>query len=161
MNIDLLKSDLLEIYNSGNWCKDVPEFQTFPTLFDIEKPHWQYLKNNFIENVVKETKIRPKEVRAWCYANFFGYPQKKWPLWHNHSGKREDNNNWYECYACAVLYLTENESGTLFNKNGIITSLPGEIGIWYFFEPEDMHSPPEWDAFKTENRFCIATEALI
>lgn len=155
LNIENLKIDLLNIYNSGDWCKIVPEFQTFPTLFEIKKNHWQELKNNFIDEVTKHTKIVPIHVKAWCYANFPGYAQKEWPIWHTHI--EQDKK---QLKICGVMYLTNSEEGTVFLKENNYVYLSSDIGIWNFFQPDQLHSPPKWDPNNKTNRYCIAAEAI-
>ena len=153
--MEALKIDLLDIYNSGEWCKFVPEFQTFPTLFEINKDHWQELKNNFIDEVSKYTGVVPTHVKAWCYANFPGHAQKEWPMWHVHN---EGFLN--QLKICGVMYLTPSSEGTVFLKEDKHVYVAGDVGVWNFFQKDEVHSPPKWNPNNKTNRYCIAAEAI-
>jgi hypothetical protein len=154
-HLELLINDLSDIYNSGEWCRNVPKFQTFPTLFEIEKNHWQNLKQNFIDNVVGYTGEIPTRVRAWCYANFYNCPQENWPSWHTHEKSWDAKR-----LVCGVLYLTPSLQGTIFLRGDKHFYLSGDVGVWNFFESTEVHSPPEWDLNNKTNRYCIAAEAI-
>jgi hypothetical protein len=154
-DIDRLKDDLLEIFNAGEWYRGVPEFQTFPTLFEINKIHWQNLKKDFIDEVFKFTGRTPELVKAWCYANFPGHAQKEWPLWHTH-----DVTFPKEEKICGVMYLTYSPEGTVFLKDDKHIYLSGDIGVWNLFDSNEVHSPPKWDPNNKTNRYCIAAEAI-
>jgi hypothetical protein len=153
-DIEPLKTDILEIFASGDWCKDFPKFQTFPTLFENKKSHWQNLKNNFSDEVFKYSGRVPKLVRAWCYANFSGYAQEQWPLWHTHDKFLNQKK------ICGVMYLTYSPEGTVFLKGDKHIYLSGEVGVWNFFNSNEIHSPPKWDPNNKTNRYCIAADAI-
>ena len=157
-NLHILISDLNDIYESENWFKTGPNFQTFPTLFDIKKDHWQELRQNFIDSVSQYSGAIPVRIEAWCYANFVGQPQEEWPLWHTH-----EKIMWPELgvkrKVCGVMYLTPSEKGTVFLKENKYVYLPADVGVWNFFDPQEVHSPPKWDPSNKTNRYCIAADA--
>jgi hypothetical protein len=156
MNVERLINDIDELFKSGDWCVDVPKFQTWPTLFNRNDIHWVNLRNNFISETTKKLGQKPTTVQAWSYVNYAGIPQDKFPLWHIHGRKRAEG----ECRICGVLYLTEEEQGTMFLNEGKVFHAPSTICEWYFFDPDKKHSPPLWDFNKKHNRYCIAAEAI-
>lgn len=156
MNINALIKDIDQLIKSGDWCTFAPKFQTWADLFHREDLHWIELRDDFIAKATRDIGQKPKLVRAWCYANYAGIPQEEWPLWHIHGRSQEDG----ESRICGVMYLTQGELGTMFKKDGKIFYAPSTVGVWYFFDPDEEHSPPKWDPDKKQNRYCIAAEAL-
>ena len=155
-DVEKFKSDLLDMFQSGDWCRDVTEFQTHPVLFEIQKDHWQKLRQNFIDSVINYVGYAPSSVRAWCYANLANHPQKDWPIWHTH----EHSLRGHKRLLCGVLYLTHSMQGTVFLKDNQHKYLPADVGVWNFFNADEVHSPPKWDHTNQENRYCIAAEAI-
>jgi hypothetical protein len=155
-HVENLKVDLENIFSSGDWCPNVPKFQTRPTLFTRQESYWQALKEDFINEATLYVGKAPKFVEAWCYANFPNHPQDEWPLFHDHLKPRKQG----KCVVCGVMYLSQEEHGTLFQNKNEYVYAPSDVGVWVFFDADVPHSPPYWDASKKSARYCIAANAL-
>jgi len=139
--------DIEKLFVDDEWCKHVPHYQTWPTLFDRKEEHWISLKKK-IED--KFNLQKNQRLKAWAYVSFVGKKGCLANLWHVHDSK--DNFS-------AVFYLqNDNEfAGTMYMIEDTIVSPKVDNDTLYMFSSNILHTPPYWDYENSKsNRIVLA-----
>ena len=117
------------LFESDNWCKNVPKYQTWPTLFEHDK-FYPFAKT-FLQCCsfyLNTQQISYKKISAWAYKSDVTVNHRPW---HNHA----------ESHLSGIFYLKNDELvGTEFK------SVPGilpEKYCWYIFPSFLYHRPQQ------------------
>lgn len=135
--------DIGYLFDTGNWCHqlEIPKYQTWPNLFDIDTIYWKNFKGNFIEAVNSLYGKTNFKIKCWCYKSFPYVPsQYNENCWHNHL--LYDNSG----IATGIYYIQmpTNCNGTEYKYNDEISIIPSKEHHWTFFPVSLEHRPGYW-----------------
>jgi hypothetical protein len=140
-------NDVLEYFKLDNWCKHVPQYQTWPVLFERKEPHWQYLRNSFLNAANLDSF---QKINAWAYVSFVDKPSNEQELYHTHNLKYS---------AVFYLSISSSKKGTVFLIDDFLISPVVDDSSWYLFNSNIFHSPSHWDYVnEKQNRIVLAVE---
>lgn len=136
-----------ELFESGNWCPNVPKFQTWPILFEYEEffPFAETFLNS-CRLYLNTSSIKYKKVQSWCYANF---NVNENDLWHNHCSGGAS--------LSGLFYLRNPERvGTEFiDAPGILP----EDYCWYIYPSYLYHKPQNFNS--KIKRYSLAADLYL
>jgi hypothetical protein len=137
------------LFESDNWCKQVPTFQTWPNLHCYTE--FDCLVDTFIQScsLYLNKKVNQKEINLWCYMDYLENYLKKDPekLWHQHGNIRENK-------LSGIYYLVNPEKLTTEFKDYIIEE--SNPFTWYIFPSHYLHRPPK--VISSEKRYTLAAD---
>jgi hypothetical protein len=128
------------LFDTDNWCKTVPHYQTWPNLFDYNQ--FYKFKYSFILSchsyLGREVDII--EIKSWCYMNYhLNYSIKNIDtLWHSHGDKTDKK-------ISGIFYLSNPKdvsdyasSGTEFKE---FPNIIPEDFCWFIYPSYLIHRP--------------------
>lgn len=147
--------DIEQYFIDDNWCKDVPFFQTWPTLFERNEQHWLYLKSKTIEIFTLLKNKKPVKLKAWSYVSFVNKKGSLGNAWHTHF-----EPNVEKLSSIVYLQFENEEDSTLFKFNEYIIMPIIKENTCYVFDSDITHSPSYWDYQNSKkNRIVLAIDA--
>jgi hypothetical protein len=148
---------LIELVNqkfeTGDWHKDSPTFQTYPDLFEYDVAY--KFKNSFLFSCYSYMKMEIKwfKLKAWCYMDYYDnwITKDKDAQWHHHPAK-----------LSGIFYLYNPKSvknyplaGTEFLEDGIPNIIPEDF-CWFIYPSEYIHRPGQIQT--NEKRYTLAAD---
>ena len=130
------------LIKSGNWCKFVPKYQTWPNLNQYDE--FKIFEETFITSCLQYLNFTPNfKVSMWVFRDnrFNNMKKDQFDLWHCHvDGK------------ISGLYYLKNlrNEGTQFKNFNMI---PKKY-TWHIYPSHLLHKPPVIKSFR--NRYTIA-----
>jgi len=127
------------LFESDNYCKSVPSFQTWSNLIDY--PELVKFKYSFLLSVISYLGKEPKNMNChgWCYMDFYD----NWKL-------KDRDDNWHQhiyenkTVLTSIYYLSNPNppalSGTEFMDPHIQNIIP-EPFTWFVYPGSLMHRP--------------------
>jgi len=151
------------LFSSDNWCKEVPNFQTYSHLqefeeFDIFVKTFVMSCKNYILKYKPKLQKDNNYVKMWCYHDNFHIQKRKAEqfgyksygrLWHKHSEKGA---------ILSGVYFLQNSINepTLFKDFKLLKATPF---TWHIFTSNTYHSPPE--TTNEKGRYTLAADFYI
>jgi len=146
--------DIEKYFIDNDWPKDIPQYQTYPVLFERQEPHWRKIEEIFFKSFLMYSGECPTDMKSWAYVSFIGKSGSKGERWHDHFTASS-------CNLSAVMYLQceDRRNGTMFlYEDNIVIPLVYNDTI-YVFDSQVMHSPTTWDHVNgTQNRIVISAD---
>jgi hypothetical protein len=139
------------LFESSNWCKDVPTFQTWPNLYEYKE--FDIFSQTLIKSCESYTneKKNYKITKFWCYMDYSENYLKKNPdeLWHSHGTGLNK--------LSAIYYLINPENTPTEFKDFFLTKV--EPFTWYIFPSHYVHRPP--NIINSGKRYTLAADIEI
>ena len=141
-----------DLIRKGEWCKDVPSYQTKENLYDYNE--FNIFAETFIESCKRynQESIDIKEFRMWCYMDHRNNPYKKKEsdMWHNHMTEGTSGMNGLS----GIYYLRNPQNvSTLFRE---IESPKPLSFIWNIFPSYLVHRAGEVKSWR--KRYTLSAD---
>lgn len=138
-----------DLFESGNWCREVPTFQTWPNLYAYKE--FDSFVDTFIQacSLFLNKRVKQKQLRFWCYMDYKENYLKKNPedLWHQH-GDIDENK------LSGIYYLINPDNLTTEFKDYSVEE--ANPFTWYIYPSHYLHRPPEITS--PEKRYTLAAD---
>ncbi len=158
-DVDKVTIKVDELFDSDDWAKSVPHYQTWPDLFKYDqlfKFKYSFILSCYLY-LNKEVDI--VDIKSWCYMNFYSnfhrnsVKSKLDILWHSHS---EDNTK----KLSGIFYLSNpkdvddySSTGTFFR--GCPNIVPQDFH-WFIYPSYLMHRPGKIQS--EQKRYILAAD---
>ena len=144
------KNKVDSLIKNGNYCKNVPSYQTWETLYEYEE--FKIFLNTFIHSCFsylgEEKSI--KRLKMWCFVdclrNNITKDQEK--QWHSH----DDGQN----KLSGIFYLRNLRKEMTEFKDIDVNNLKYHPFSWYIYPSFLIHRPPKIKSIR--NRYTIAAD---
>ena len=142
------------IFESGNWDKEIPNYQTFADLWKF--PEFNIFTRTFLESCKKFSNknitMMNSKLYTWCFKDSVKYSEtnnhnKYVNLWHNHSPK----------FLSGIYYLSNPLNESTEFKDCVISE-PKPF-TWYIYPSHLDHRPPKTKS--KEDRYTLASDVEI
>ena len=135
------------LIKSGNWCKNVPTYQTWPNLYQYDE--FKIFAETFVTSCVQYLNFTPNfKIYIWVYRDnrFNNMKKNQSEHWHEHS---KGNLN-----KISGIYYLKNlrGEGTQFKHFNITP----KSYTWHIYPSYLLHKPPVIKSFR--NRYTIAAD---
>ena len=142
-NINCIKL-IDQLFESGNWCKTAPQYQTFTNLFVYEE--FYKLKYSFVLSCFSylNKEVNIFTIKAWCHMSFYSHQIKKDrdKEWHSHHDSYHEES---DKKLSGLFYLNVpkdvpdyESSGTEFKE---FPNIIPEDFCWFIFPSHLVHRP--------------------
>lgn len=137
------------LIDSGNWCQDVPKYQTYPNLHTYEE--FQIFTSTFInacEQYVKLTKLSFEYGSLKMWALKLDEKSEMRDSWHSHGNEMD---------ISGIYYLDNQEQlcTRFMDEKENIVEYSAKPYNWLLFQSSQLHAPPSACKIK---RYVIAAD---
>ena len=144
-----------KLFDSGNWCRTVPQYQTWSNLFEYNE--FYKFKYSFIfyccSYLGKDVDI--VQIKSWCHMNYYlnHVRQNRNTQWHSHGNENDKK-------LSGIFYLSNPKNITDYESSGTeFKQLPNIIPedfCWFIYPSHLIHRPGKIESIR--KRYVLACD---